>query len=322
MPVIRNILVVCRTEPRHRVMLEEALPEASFTYAGPDSASEEAVAKAEAIFGNLPPERLKSAARLKFLQLNSAGTDGYTAPGALPNGVLLANATGGYGPGIAEYMLGVLLSLCKKLHRYRDQQHRALWQPLGEVRAVAGMTVLVVGLGDIGREFAGGSRRWAPLSSESAARGTEKPGYVDELRLTEQLDELIPRADVVALCLPGTAGTRNIMNRGRISEMKQGAILINVGRGTALDSEALCDALDAGKLWGAALDVTDPEPLPAESRLWNTENLILTPHVSGGFTLPETHDRVVRLAAENLAAFAQGLPVKSIVDLETGYRKL
>lgn len=80
--------------------------------------------------------------------------------------------------------------------------------------------------------------------------------------------------------------------------------------------------LTRGSSGGAALDVTDPEPLPAESRLWNTENLILTPHVSGGFTLPETHDRVVQLAAENLAAFARGLPVKSIVDLETGYRKL
>ena len=101
-----------------------------------------------------------------------------------------------------------------------------------------------------------------------------------------------------------------------------GAILINIGRGSAVDADALCDALDEGRLWGAALDVTVPEPLPAESRLWQTKNLILTPHVSGGYTLSETHNRVIRLMAENLTAFINEQPLKNIVDLKTGYRAL
>ena len=104
--------------------------------------------------------------------------------------------------------------------------------------------------------------------------------------------------------------------------MKDGALLLNVGRGTIVDSAALCAALERGKLAGAALDVTDPEPLPADHPLWKQKNAVITPHVSGGFHLQETHERIIRIMAENLRAFCTGAPLRNVVDFETGYRKL
>ena len=108
----------------------------------------------------------------------------------------------------------------------------------------------------------------------------------------------------------------------RLAKMKDGAILLNVGRGMIVDSDALVDALESGKLSGAGLDVTDPEPLPADHLLWKQENAVITPHVSGGFHLEETHNRIIRIMAENLRAFCAGKPLKNVVDFETGYRKL
>ena len=104
--------------------------------------------------------------------------------------------------------------------------------------------------------------------------------------------------------------------------MKDGAVLLNVGRGTIVDSAALCAALESGKLAGAGLDVTDPEPLPADHPLWKQKNAVITPHVSGGFHLEETHERIIRIMAENLAAYCAGRPLRNVVDFETGYRKL
>ncbi|PWM21560.1 MAG: D-2-hydroxyacid dehydrogenase [Oscillospiraceae bacterium] len=322
MQTLDHVLVLCPTKDRHRAWLEESLPGTVFTYSTPAEVTPEQLGEADAIFGNPKPEALVHATRLRLLQLNSAGSDAYVKPGVLPEGVLLCNATGSYGLGIAEHLLGMLLVLSKKMHRYRDQQRQSLWKPLGEVRPVWGSTVLIVGLGDIGGEFARRVKAMGATVIGVRRRGADKPEYVDELYQTEELDRLLPRADTVVLCLPNTPETRGILSRERIGRMKEGAILLNVGRGSAVDADALCDALDAGKLWGAGVDVTEPEPLPADSRMWQTENLLITPHVSGGYTLPETHDRIVRHAIENLTAYCEGRPLQTMVDPETGYRKL
>lgn len=320
-----QVLVVFPTNEQHRTWLAEAAPQASFTYVEPQKLTEAQIAAADIILGNPPMPLLQKAKKLRLLQLNSAGSDAFVAPGVLPQNdppVLLANATGSYGFGISEYMIAVLFALCKRLPGYRDLQNRASWQSLGEVKQVAGTTALILGLGDIGSEFALRLHALGCHVIGVRRKGADKPDFVDELRHNEDIDTLLPRADIVAMCLPNTPATQGLMNRTRIGMMKQDAMLINVGRGNAVDADALCDALDAGRLWGAALDVTDPEPLPAESRLWRTERLLLTPHVSGGYSLPETHNRIVKTAAGNLRAFLNGEPLKNLVDFETGYRKL
>lgn len=301
-------------------MLKSAAPAAEFDFIESGKAQPNDLDGVQVLLGNLPPAMLKNAQDLKFVQLNSAGSDEY-AKGVLPEGVLLANATGGYGLAISEYIMAVLMSLNNKLFLYRDNQCKSLWKNEGEVRSIWNSTVLIVGLGDIGSEFA---KRAKDLGATVlAVRRTEgvKPDYVDELYTSEQLDSLIPKADTIVLALPNTPATQRLMNRERIALMKRDSVLINVGRGNAVDGDALCDALNENRLWGAALDVTDPEPLPQDSPLWKAKNLILTPHVSGLRSLPETQERVIGLMAANLSAYINEKPIKNLVDPETGYRK-
>ena len=135
----------------------------------------------------------------------------------------------------------------------------------------------------------------------------------------EALDSLLPGADVVAMSLPGNPSTYHILNRERIALLSPGTIVLNAGRGTAIDTDALCEALYAGKIAGAALDVTDPEPLPADHPLWKAPGAVITPHISGGYALPETLQKIAEIFAENLKRYQSGEPLMNVVDPETGY---
>jgi len=145
------------------------------------------------------------------------------------------------------------------------------------------------------------------------------PDYVTNLYTMEKLDECLAWADIVYLSLPDTPETAGLFDRQRLLKMKPGSFLLNVGRGNVVDLDALCDCLESGHLAGAGVDVTDPEPLPAQHRAWDVENLIITPHVSGGFHLDYTHDRIVEICAGNLGRFVRGEPLYNLVDRETGY---
>ena len=132
----------------------------------------------------------------------------------------------------------------------------------------------------------------------------------------EQTDQWLPQADVVALVLPHSPGTVHFMNRERLALLKDDAVLLSAGRGTVLDQEALAQAMGAGKLWGAALDVTEPEPLPADSPLWDIPNLLITPHVAGGMRLEVTRKNCIDLALDNLRRYQSGEPLRNLVARE------
>ena len=135
----------------------------------------------------------------------------------------------------------------------------------------------------------------------------------------DRLDEILPETDLLAMSLPSTAETKDILSRGRISLLPEGAYVINVGRGSAVDEAALADSLESGHLAGAALDVFQTEPLPADSPLWKTRNLLVTPHVSGIMMLPYTRDRNVDLFLEDLHNYMEGKPLRGLVDRKLGY---
>ena len=314
-----NILVTIELLPEHRGWLEAAAPGENFRYK--TDAVREDVEWADVLLGNVMPNLLSPTDKLRWMQTGSAGVDAYLH-GCLPEDCILTNATGAYGLAIAEYMIAAWLMLMKKLHGYRDNQTAHDWRDLGPVTSAWNSTVLVLGLGDIGGECAMRAQALGAKVIGLRRTGTDKPGFVDELIHPEQLDATLPLADCVAVSLPGTAATKNLIDKDKLSKMKDGAILLNVGRGSIVDSDALVDALRSGKLSGAALDVTEPEPLPAGHPLWAEPNAIITPHISGGFHLKETHDRIIRIMAENLAAFCAGKPLKNVVDMEAGYRKL
>lgn len=301
--------------------LKAAAPDAQFTFLPMQSLQKEQVQHADIIIGNVPTDWLKDCSNLKWVQLISAGADQYAQPGVLPEGVLLTNASGSYGLSISEYMVGMLLQIYRKLHLYRDNQiGERKWQDAGAVKSIYGSTVLVLGMGDIGGEFAKRVKfMGAYVIGMKRHLTDELPDYVDELWTMEHLDTLLPRADVVAMSLPQTAETIGLMNEARIQLMKEQSVLLNVGRGSAVDTDALCKALESGHILGAGLDVTDPEPLPADHKLWTLPGAVITPHVSGGYYLPETVERIATICIENLKAFTHGDSVKNVVDLKLGY---
>ena len=222
---------------------------------------------------------------------------------------------------ISEHLIAMLFMIQKHLGVYRDQQKEHLWIKQEPMLVTEGSTVLVLGLGDIGSTFA---RKMKAMGSYViGVRRTlrEKPDYVDELYTMDALSRLLPRADVVSLSLPGYAATRGVIGKEELDRMKPGAVLLNVGRGTAVDTNALSDALYAGKLAGAGLDVTDPEPLPADHPIWDAPGALITPHVSGGYALKPTLEKILALSARNLERYEKGETLENMVDLTTGYAK-
>lgn len=315
-----RILVVIPLNEKEKEKLQSKMPEAEYIFISTKEITDELVKSADIIIGNVPPQYIKGSKKLKWLQLNSAGTDGYCEAGIIPEGAYLTNATGAYGLAISEHMLGLVLEIKKKLNLYYRNQTEHIWKDEGNVTSIEGSTTLVVGLGDIGGDFA---RKMKVLGSYTIGikrtKG-EKPEYIDELYTMEDLDALLPKADIVALSLPGTKDTYHLFNRDKFNLMKKDAIIINVGRGNCICTEDLCDALENGIISGAGLDVTEPEPLPAEHRLWDASGVVITPHISGFFHLPETLRRIVNISIENLEHFKKQEPLKNIVDFKTGYR--
>lgn len=317
-----NILVTMPLNELQRKRIEQAAPHADYRYCLPGEAAGAFLADADVILGNLAdPKQVRQAPGLRWIQLNNAGTEGYCEPGILPEECLLTNATGAYGLAISEHMVGCLFMVRKKLHLYYANQIRQTWRREGHVGVIEGSTVLVVGLGDIGQAFA---RKMKGLGCYiigcRRSRGI-KPEYVDELYTAGELEKLLPRADVVALSMPGNEETYHTLDRERIGLLRENAIVLNVGRGSAVDTEALTESLYAGRIAGAALDVTDPEPLPPGHPLWNAPNVVITPHASGGSTLPETLDKIVEICAENLHRFVMGQPLENCVDRRLGYAR-
>lgn len=267
---------------------------------------------ATVVLGCLSVEIVRELKHLKWLQTWSAGVDAYLQPGNFPDGAVLTSAVGAYGPAVSEHMFATLLTLFKRLHLYRDDQRDHLARNRGMVKTLDGATVLVVGAGDIGTRFAALCKAMgAHTVGLTRTARPHPPQGLDEVHTIAQLDEWLPVADVVALVLPQTAETIHLMDSRRLGLMKEGAVLLNAGRGSAVDPTALLDTLRSGKLWGVSLDVTEPEPLPATSPLWDEPDLLLTPHVAGGLRMEGTRERIVGIALENLRRYTAGEPLRN-----------
>lgn len=313
-----KVVVLPPVDDGHKKILQAACEDAQFVYRNSQSVTEEDVRDADVIFGKIPFELLEKTENLKLLQLSAAGTDGYIT--TLPEGAVLANVTGAFGLAISEHMIGVTLMIMKRLHQYRDNQTRHEWLDMGNVNSIEGSTVLVLGMGDIGGSYAKKMKALGAYIIGVRRADLRKPDYADEIYLTSETDKLLPRADIVAMAMPAMKETYKFMDEKRLALLKDGAILINVGRGNAIDTEALANECESGRI-SAALDVTDPEPLPGDHRLWGMENVVITPHISGFFHLKKTLDMQVEIAAYNIKALAEGKEFRNLVDMETGYLK-
>lgn len=279
----------------------------------------EDVQDCEIFFGMLPPELLRQAKSLKWLQCSFAGVDRYADQAQYAENIAITNASGAYGITISEHMVVTLLMLMRRMPEYHEMQKKREWYCVGQIKSVMNSVITVVGVGDIGSNFA---KRVLPMGAfVRGVRRTKgpKPDFVDEIYTVDRLDEAITGADVVALCLPGTGETRRLFDRERMLKMKPGAILMNVGRGNAVDLLALDELLRSGHLGGAAIDVTEPEPLPPEHPLWTAPHALITPHISGNTSLPLTCDIIVDIFLDNLERYSKGQALQHLVNLKMGY---
>lgn len=275
---------------------------------------------ADIIYG-FAPSIVKTSKNLKWLCVPWAGVDSLMVPGYFANeDCLLTNAAGAYGVSIAEHMIAVSLVMMRRLDQFMAETRAGQWKLPRAQKSLKDCRITVLGTGDIGSTFAKRARAFEPACIVGVCRSgkSSQPVY-DKVLPVSKLDEVLPETDLLAMSLPATAETRGILSRERLALMPEGSYIVNVGRGSAIDEDALADALESGHLAGAALDVFQKEPLPEGNRLWKTKNLLITPHVAGNMTLPYTKDKNVAMFLEDLENFTKGKPLHYLVDKKLGY---
>ncbi len=278
----------------------------------------------DAIIGNTPTSILYDLPQLKWMQLYTAGADNFARLEIFSgqHAPVLTNATGAFGITLAEHMLAQLLVLSRDFLFYRDHMHRTekRWDYFKAPETIDGKKALILGLGDLGLNLA---KRLEFCGCEVyGIRRTKRPApYVKEVYSMGDLEQLLPYMDFVCLCLPNSDETVHIINEHTLSLMKPSAFVINVGRGPSVDNLALAAALKNGVIAGAALDVTEPEPLPDDHPLWDCENCLITPHSAGWYRQRSPYERIVRIACDNLRRFTADEPLRHQVDIQTGYMK-
>lgn len=309
----KKILTVIPMTQQQKERLEHAAKGAEIIYTEIPHVTREQVQAANIILGNVPPEMIQESENLEWIHLNSAGFDAYVSEGILRKETILTNSSGAYGKAVSEHMFAMLLAMQKKLHLYRDDQKKHIWGDNGEVTSISDATVLILGAGDIGKHFAQMAHALGAYVIGIKRTPGTCPECMDELHLMEDLKELLPKADAVVSFLPSTKETRGLFDREMFALMKKGSFFVNGGRGDLVCTEDLCDALESGHVAGAALDVTSPEPLPKDHRIWDIPNAFVTPHVSGFYHLPETLRNVVSICTENVRRYADGEELRNVV---------
>ena len=264
---------------------------------------------------------LKAApASLQWYCCSFAGVDIYCKdPSVFANPQCLLTNSSGYGVTIAEHVVMVTLMLLRRMPEYEAVVRQHSWSRQLPIRSIRDNEFTILGTGNIGTNVAQRLRGMGAAKITGLSRSGHPSADFDRVLPIPRLDEVLPETKILVMALPSTPETENILSRERIALLPPEAYVINVGRGTALDQDALTEALNSRRLAGAALDVMVPEPLPPDHPLWNARNLILTPHVSGNMTLGYTCDVNVEMFCQDLANYAAGRPLVNLVDRTLGY---
>jgi D-2-hydroxyacid dehydrogenase (NADP+) len=273
------------------------------------------------IGASLRPEQFSHARKLKWIHSTAAGVSQLMYPELRSSGIMLTNPSGIFSPPMAEHTMGLMISLARNFPDSVRYQDRGQWgqqpisgQPLTELN---GQLLLIVGYGSIGRELARRARAFDMRVWGVTRSGEGDTTHVEKILPVAKLEEGLAQADYIVLAAPETHETQQLIGAAQIAKIKRGARLINVGRGSLLDETALIRALEAGALGGAALDVTSTEPLPADSPLWKTRNLFITPHTSG--VSDRLWQKETRLLMDLLERWFDGRELFNVVDFGRGY---
>ncbi len=275
----------------------------------------------DAIVGFCDAELIEAAQKLVWLQIYWAGAESCLSVERIGSGdVLMTNMQKMSSPVIAEHAIAMMLSLARHVpqfvHSMQADDSKSRDELVAGMMPIAGKTLLVAGLGGIGTEAArlGAALGMRVYGTRNSSR--EGPEFVEYVGLSHELHDLAAQADVIVNALPLTPGTKDLFNGEFFAAVKPGAIFINVGRGQTVVTAELVAALESGRISGAGLDVTEPEPLPADSPLWQRDDVIITPHVAGRGGESERH---AVLLIENLKRYVAGDRLLNVVDPEKGY---
>ncbi len=274
------------------------------------------LAEAEIVAGGVNPQLLEKMPKLRFVQLFSAGANSY---GWLPEQIILANAYGAYGESIAEHMLTTTLMAMKRMPEYLDMQKEQGWNLLKDIDRFAGSHILSVGMGAIGTAYLKKADALGAVCYGVRRSVHDKPEFVQKLVTVDEMDELLPEMDAVALSLPGTAEVKGMFDERRLRLMKKSAILLNTGRGNSVVTDDLIKVMNEGHLKAACLDVMDPEPLPKDHPLWTTPRVYITPHISGGYRAGVNYESVTDVVYRNIELVLSSEPPVHTVDRKLGY---
>ena len=306
--------------PAQILELETEFPGLRVVRARPDTFRAELSDADAVVTWQLSPEELAAAPRLRWVQLIGAGVDRVLIPELVARGIPITNNSGVHAPNIAEHVMALMLAFARGLPSFIRAQIGHEWAH-ERVRPRAfelqGQTLLVAGVGDIGLALARRATAFGMTVIGIRRHAAPPPEGVAEIHDAAALPELLPRADHVAICLPLTARTRGLFDGTMFGRMKRGAYLYNIGRGAIVETPALVAALQSGQLGGAGLDVTEPEPLPPDSPLWEMPNVIITAHTSG--STPRYWERAFEVLRDNIARFERGAPLRNLVNPSEGY---
>jgi len=274
------------------------------------------IADAEVFFGFHSPEVFQNAAKLKWIQTMSAGMEIFMVPELTERGLVICNASGIHAHPVTETAWALTAAVARGFATYFRHQHDHRWE-FGPQYDLDEGTAGIIGMGGIGRRYARIAVAFGMRVVSVDLHLTEKPENVDELWPMDRLDELLKVSDVVLVACPFSSETYNLLDADQLSLMKPTAILVNIARGGIVNEEALSDALRNNRLAGAGLDVTETEPLPTDSPLWDVPNLIISPHGAGRSN--HRMRRLTDLYCENLRRYLAGEPLKNVIDQQKGY---
>ncbi|TVR54553.1 MAG: D-2-hydroxyacid dehydrogenase [Spirochaetaceae bacterium] len=298
--------------------LERLAPGSRIQIVDPANWSADELAETSVFMGWPSDAMLDAMPALRWIQLPSAGADRYVGNPRLRDNVALTTASGVFGVAGAEHALALLFAVARGVHFHVANTLENRWRMPESSFEIFESTIAVFGLGSIGSETA---HRLSCLGARViGVRRTVTstvPAYLAELHPIGAARAVVERSDAVVLAMPGTPETAGVFSREIIEAMRPGSILVNVGRGTAVDQDALIDALKTGRVRGAGLDVTDPEPLPPEHPLWSAPNVIIASHSMNVFD--RKNERRFSLLTKNLELFARDEPLLNLVDHTRGY---
>ena len=316
----RICVVGCDLGPGPMAYLREQFPEFEFlSYPRNAQGPDEVLARAEVLMNYGDKSQIAPAKNVRYIHTISAGIDGYIDEVDRCHGSALpvTNGAGVYSDAVGEHVIALLLAVVHGIVPSVRNMAEKQWPAIPMLGNVNGKTIAVLGTGDIGNNAA---RICAAMGARVLGFKLHAcepfPPYSEIYTGDDGLDALLPQADAVLVCLPGSPFTKDMLDARRIGLMKAGSVLVNIGRGSIVNTEALMEALRSGHIAAAGLDVTDPEPLPPDHPLWDCPNVLITPHISG---LGASKQKHAEWFAENLRAYLEGRPQPGAVNREMKY---